>query len=82
MRPGTVRGLTGAISLVATVAAIMVLGGRWQWDALAMAAILSLPLYAVSRGAGDGHRCSNAPAVRGKRAAASAAQSRARSGRE
>ena len=48
MRAGSLRGLAGALSLVATVAALMLLGGNWHWEVVAMAAILSLPLYAVS----------------------------------
>ena len=48
MPPVSLRGLAGALCLVGTVAALMLVGGRWQWEVVALAAILSLPLYVVA----------------------------------
>jgi len=57
MRTGSLRGLAGALSLVATVAAIMLLGGSWQWEVFLLAAILALPLYVAASGEATGMHC-------------------------
>jgi hypothetical protein len=48
MSSNSLRGLAGALSLVATVAALTWVGGRVQWEVVALAAILSVPLYVVT----------------------------------
>ena len=57
MRIGSLRGLAGALSLVATITAIMLLGGHWQWEVFLLAAILALPLYVAARGDATGMHC-------------------------
>jgi len=55
MSSASLRGLAGALSLVATVAALTWVGGRVQWEVVALAVILSLPLYAVTSSAAAQH---------------------------
>ena len=42
-------GLISATALVAAVGAVMLVADRWDWQVLAFAAVLSLPLYVVAR---------------------------------
>ena len=42
-------GLVSATALIAAVGAVMLVADRWDWQVLAFAAILSLPLYVVTR---------------------------------
>ena len=44
-------GLAGAASLVAAIALLMILLDRWDWEVLAIATMLSSPLYLAARDA-------------------------------
>ena len=44
-------GLASAAALVATIAVLMALFGRWDWEVLAIATMLSTPLYLAARDA-------------------------------
>ena len=46
-------GIAAAASLPATVTGIMVVLDRFNWPALALVFILSLPLYVAARGDAD-----------------------------
>jgi hypothetical protein len=44
-------GVASAAALVATIAVLMGLAGRWNWEVLAIATMLSTPRYLAARDA-------------------------------
>ena len=49
-------GLAAAFGLVGLIAILMILWDSWDWQALAFATLLSLPLYVVTRDGAEHRR--------------------------